>query len=284
MMAAARILKVSQPTVSTLVARLEKQHGTELFFRRGRRLELTPLGTQLLDVTYRLFELEQEASDLLGGERGMTRGHLRVSAVGPFNVMPILASFIKRFPGMRVRMSVGDSRDVVQKILGYGADVGVLVHAEQDPRLHLLPLRKQRIVIMVPTSHPLARRRSIKLRDLEGQPFIMREQGSTTREVLEQSLNSNGVRVRVVVEIGSRESIREAVAAGIGLGAVSEIAFIPDPRIVALPVENADIFTYSHIICLNERRTARVIAAFLAEAHAMAERWVSPRRIGRSAT
>jgi DNA-binding transcriptional LysR family regulator len=63
--------------------------------------------------------------------------------------------------------------------------------------------------------------------------------------------------VRVVVEIGSRESIREAVAAGIGLGAVSENAFIPGPRIVALPIENADVFTYSHTICLNERRSAR---------------------------
>jgi LysR family transcriptional regulator, low CO2-responsive transcriptional regulator len=162
------------------------------------------------------------------------------------------------------------------------SDVGVLVHAEQDPRLHLLPLRKQRIVIMVPSSHALAQRRRVKLKDLEGQPFIMREQGSTTREVLERALAAVGVRVRVVVEIGSRESIREAVAAGIGLGAVSEIAFIPDARIVALPIENAEVFTYSHMICLSERRDARVIAAFLAEARAMAERWSLPRRSGRS--
>src|SRR5262249_40925430 len=131
-------------------------------------------------------------------------------------------------PRIRVRMNVGDSHEVVQRVLGYSSDVGVLVHAESDPRLHLLPLRKQRILIMAPRSHPLARRRGVKLKDLEGQPFIMREQGSTTREVLEQALTAAGVRVRVVVEIGSRESIREAVAAGIGLGAVSEIAFIPD--------------------------------------------------------
>lgn len=279
MLAAARVLQVSQPTVSALVARLEREHGTELFFRRGRRLELTALGQQLLDVTYRLFELEQEAGDLLAGQRDMRRGQLRISAVGPFNVMPILAAFLQRFPGIRVRMNVGDSHEVVQKILGYGSDVGVLVHAERDSRLHLLPLRKQRIVIMAPKSHPLARRRSVRLKQLEGQPFIMREQGSTTREVFEQALSEAGVRVRVVVEIGSRESIREAVAAGIGLGAVSEIAFIPDARIVGLPIEGAEVCTHAHIICLSERRDARVIGAFLAEARGMAERWAG-RRVG----
>jgi LysR family transcriptional regulator, low CO2-responsive transcriptional regulator len=129
---------------------------------------------------------------------------------------------------------------------------------------------------MAPRSHPLAARRGVKLRDLGGQPFIMCEQGSTTRGVLEHALSKSGV--RVVVEIGSRESIREAVAAGIGLGAVSEIAFIPDFRMVAHPIERADVFTYAHMICLSERRDARVIAAFLAEARSMAERWSSGRR------
>jgi LysR family transcriptional regulator, low CO2-responsive transcriptional regulator len=277
MMGAARALGVSQPTVSALVARLERENGTELFFRRGRKLELTPLGTQLLEVTYRLFELEQEADELLSAERGMTRGLLRVSAVGPFNVMPILASFLNRYPGVRVRMNVGDSREVVQRILGYNSDVGVLVHAEKDPRLHVLSLRKQRIVIMAPKGHPLAKRPSIKLRDLEGQPFIMRESGSTTRSVLERALTANNVRVKIAIEIGSRESIREAVAAGIGLGAVSEIAFIPDPRIVPLTIEDSDVHTHAHIICLDERRVTRVISAFLIEAQTAAERWAHTR-------
>ena len=278
MMGAARVLDISQPTVSALVARLERENGAELFFRRGRRLELTPLGTQLLEVTHRLFELEQEAAELLKTGSGLTRGLLRISAVGPFNVMPILGAFLNRYPGMRVRMNVGDSREVVERILSYNSDVGVLVHAEQDARLHLLPLRKQPVVIMAPRDHPLAKKRSVRLRDLEGQSLIMREPGSTTRNVLEKALSAAGVRVRVPVEIGSRESIREAVAAGIGLGAVSEIAFIPDSRIVALPLDDGGIYTHSHIICLDERRSTRVIAAFLIEARLVAERFARATR------
>ena len=74
-----------------------------------------------MDVTHRPFELEQEAGDLLAGQRDMRRGQLRISVVGPFNVMPILAAFLRRFPGIRVRMNVGDSHEVVQRILGYNS-------------------------------------------------------------------------------------------------------------------------------------------------------------------
>jgi DNA-binding transcriptional LysR family regulator len=282
-MAAARILKVSQPTVSTLVARVERQHGTELFFRCGRRLELTPLGTQLLDVTYRLFELEQEASDLLGAERGMTRGHLRVSAVGPFNVMPILASFIKRFPGMRVRMSVGDSRDVVQRILGYGADVGVLVHAEQDPRLYLPPLPKLRIIIMVPISHPLGRRRSVKLRDLEA------NHSSCANRAQQRGKSSSNTQCQRGACTGSRGDWQSRVDSRGGGGrhrAGRRFRRSPLSRIRASWRFRSRTRMYSPtpIVSLNERRSARVIAAFLAEAHAMAESWLSPQGAGRSTT
>jgi LysR family transcriptional regulator, low CO2-responsive transcriptional regulator len=101
--------------------------------------------------------------------------------------------------------------------------------------------------------------------------------------VLEKALNAAGVRIKVAIEIGSRESIREGVAAGIGLAAVSQIAFIPDPRIVALPIEGAQIFTHAHIICLDERRAARVIAAFLVEAREAAETYQrADRSISRS--
>jgi DNA-binding transcriptional LysR family regulator len=114
-------------------------------------------------------------------------------------------SVLAAFPRIRVRTNVGDSHEVVQRVLGYNSDVGVPVHVETDPRLNLLPSRKQRILIMAPRSHPLARRLGVKLKDLERQPFVMREPGSTTREVLEQALTASGVRVCVAVEIGSRE-------------------------------------------------------------------------------
>ena len=99
---------------------------------------------------------------------------------------------------------------------------------------------------------------------MAGQPLIVREAGSTTRRAFDQAMREAGVAPRVVMEIGSRESIREAVAKGIGLGVVSEAEFIPDPRIRALPVSDAEIHTAAHVVYLEERQNARLVRAFLA--------------------
>jgi DNA-binding transcriptional LysR family regulator len=91
----------------------------------------------------------------------------------------------------------------------------------------------------------------------------VREAGSTTRRAFDQAMREAGIEPQVVMEIGSRESIREAVAKGIGLGVVSEAEFIPDPRIRALPVTDAEIYTYAHVVHLSERQNARLVRAFL---------------------
>ena len=84
--AAARELRVSQPTVTTQVKGLEREFGVELFVRRGRRIELTEAGRGLLDITRRLFSQEKEAADFLNESRELKTGHLRVGAVGPYQI------------------------------------------------------------------------------------------------------------------------------------------------------------------------------------------------------
>ena len=91
----------------------------------------------------------------------------------------------------------------------------------------------------------------------------MREAGSTTRRAFDQAMREADVRPKVVMEIGSRESIREAVAKGIGMGVVSEAEFIPDPRIKPLPITDAEVYTYAHVVHLKERQNARLVRAFL---------------------
>ena len=117
----------------------------------------------------------------------------------------------------------------------------------------------------------MVKRRSIRIRELEGQPLIQREQGSTTRRALEGALEQAGVKPRVVMEIGSREAIRFAVARGIGIGAVSEAEYVPDPRLRAIPVSDAEIYTYAHVVCLRERQNARLVRAFLDVVAALGE-------------
>ena len=261
--AAARELGVSQPTITTQVKSLEEEFGVELFVRGGRRIELTETGGGLLDITRRLFADEKEAADYLNETRGLKTGHLRVGAVGPYHVTDMLAAFNARHPGLYVSVTVGNSRDTLRDLLDYQTDVAVLAHVDPDPRLVAIPYRRHRVIAFCPADHPFAQRRSIRLRDMEGQRLVVREAGSTTRRAFDQAMRDANVRPRVVMEIGSRESIREAVAKGIGMGVVSEAEFIPDPRIRSLPIADAEIYTYAHVVHLKERQKARLVHAFL---------------------
>lgn len=262
---AARELGVSQPTITTQVKSLEQEFGVELFVRRGRRIELTETGGGLLDITRRLFADEKDAADYLNETRGLKTGHLRVGAVGPYHVTDMLAAFNVRYPGIYVSVTVGNSRDTLRDLLDYRTDVAVLAHVDPDTRLVAIPYRRHRVVVMCPADHAFAGRRAIRARDMEGERLIVREAGSTTRRAFDQAMREKDVRPKVVMEIGSRESIREAVAKGIGLGVVSEMEFIPDPRIRALQVSDAEIYTYAHVVHLRERQNARLVRAFLAE-------------------
>jgi LysR family transcriptional regulator, low CO2-responsive transcriptional regulator len=262
--AAARALNVGQPTITTQVRSLEQEFGVELFVRRGRRIELTDAGGGLLGITRRLFADEKEAADYLNEMRGLKTGHLRVGAVGPYHVTEMLAAFAARHPGVYVSVAVGNSRDTVRDLLDYRTDVAVLAHIDPDPRLVTIPYRRHRVVVFCPIDHSFAHRRGIRAREMEGQPLIVREAGSTTRRAFDQAMRDADVRPRVVMEIGSRESIRVAVARGIGLGVVSEAEFIPDPRIRMVPITDREIFTHAHVVYLKERQNSRLVVAFLA--------------------
>lgn len=260
---AARLLHISQPTVTTQVRFLEETYGIELFYRRGHKVTLTPLGEQLFELAQRVFALESETIHLLEDSGQLRSGHLRVGAVGPFHVTEMLAGFNRAFPGVQVSVRVGNSETVLATLLDYQTDVAVLAHFTDDPRLHFVPYRRHPVVIFVHRSHRFAARRSIRIAELQGEGMIVREEGSTTRKALEDALAQAGVEPRILMEIGSREAIREAVIKGVGIGAVSEIEYVPDPEIRMVPVSDAAMFTHAHVVCLEERREARLVKAFL---------------------
>lgn len=259
----AKLLHISQPTVTTQVRFLEETYGCELFYRRGHSVKLTPLGEQLYDIAQKIFALENETVHLLEDSGELKSGHLRVGAVGPFHVTEMLARFNQRFPGIQVSVRVGNSETVLESLVSYQTDVAVLAQVNDDPRFHSVPYSRHPIVVFVHRAHRFAARKSIHIEELEGEGMILREVGSTTRKALDDALRKAGVTPRVVMEIGGREAIREAVIMGVGIGAVSEIEYIPDPDIRMVRVSNAQMHTHAHVVCLEERRGARLVNAFL---------------------
>lgn len=263
MSAAARLLGIRQPTVSAHIASLEQSFGVELFQRHGRRILLTGLGRLLHEITLPIYRGEERAVSLLLAARQGYEGLLQIGSIGPHNVMPMVKRFRERNPAVRVAVAMGDSREVVQRVLDQKDDIGVLLHAVDDERVHCLPFRKQPLVVFAPTTHPLARCEKLTVRDLNGVEFVLREDGSRTRQVFESGLVAAGVKVRCSVEMGSREAVREAVAQGLGLGVVASTAFVTDSRVVELKVEGLNMYTHVHVICLRERKEAALIRRFL---------------------
>ncbi len=260
---AARALNVTQPTVSGQVKALEEDYGVRLFERRGRRVETTPLGRELLATARRMFDLEEAAREVLAAARGLRHGHLRVGADGPYHVIPALAAFNQRYPGIDVSLRMGNSDEVLRDLLDYASDVAVLANVAADPRLLAMPLRRDSLVIFVARNHPLARRSAVRLKELDGQAIVMREVGSATRRIFEEALAESGIEPRSVMEMDGRESVREAVAAGLGLGVVSEAEFIPDRRLKMLRVNGARLTMTEYVVCLSERRKLGAVRAFL---------------------
>jgi aminoethylphosphonate catabolism LysR family transcriptional regulator len=263
---AAERLGVTQPTLSAQVKALEETYGVALFDRRGRSVAVTSLGEQLLDITRRLFLLEEEADELLSRARDLTAGHLRVAAGGPYYAVPLLAAFGARYPGVHISLSIGNSEEVLDALLRYRADVAVISDLEPDARLEAMPYAEHRLVVVVPRQHPWARARGIRLRDLAGQPMVLREIGSKTRRLFEQAIAKAKVTPRVVMEIESREAVSEAVAAGLGIGVVSEAEFGHDERLAAVHVTDVAMVTHEYVVCLRDRRRLRIVSAFLEQA------------------
>lgn len=259
---AAVALRVSQPTLSTQVRTLEARYAVKLFDRRARGVELTDLGRALFDITRHLFAREAEAEQLLASARGLASGQLRVAADAPYHVVPILAAFTRRYPGIRPSIAFGNSEQVLDDLLRRRCDVAVIADLEPDPRLYALPFRHERLVAFVDRGHAWAARRSVRLAEVAAERLILRESGSRTRGLFDRAAAAAGLAPRDVLEIGSREGVREAVAAGLGVGVVFDSEFGRDDRLHRLALRDAAIEAQEYAACLRERRPLRVVRAF----------------------
>ena len=259
---ASRTLHVSQPTLSAQVKGLEESYGVRLFERRGRGVELTELGRGLLDLTRRLYALESDAEQYLSAARSLTSGQLRAGADAPYHVVQLLAVFNRRHPGIQLSFSFGNSNQVLSNLLERRTEVAILAEIEPDPQIYAIPVRKDHLIAFVSRDHPWARRRSVNLAELTNQQLVLREPGSITRAVFERGLETRGIRLGAVLEIGSREAVREAVASGLGVGVVAESELGRDPRLHPLSLRGAKLEAVEYAACLEDRRPLRVVRAF----------------------
>jgi len=261
---AAEMLNITQPTLSGQVKDLEQRYGTKLFVRLGRRIELTDIGKSAFNITRLLFRHEEEVEHLLQSARALTSGELRVAADSPYIATPLLAQFQRIYPGIQISIQYGNSRQLMSWIESRRCDIAFLPNVPAgDDKLYSIPLAPDRLVVFVSQEHDWAERRSVSLDELVTQRIVLREQGSRTRSIFEEAIRDAGLALDNVMEISGREGVREAVAAGFGVGIVAENELLADSRLRALAVSNAELAHAEYVVCLQEMRTLRVNDAFL---------------------
>jgi DNA-binding transcriptional LysR family regulator len=279
--AAARSKRISQPAVTKQVQRLEAELGLTLLIRGPRReTRLTPAGERVLafakETLAGLEALEEDLALLKTPGQGALE--LAASTIPGEHIMPgLLAAFRARYPQVEVRMTISDTAGVATSLLNKRADVGVLGFAAGQEGLHLERLVGDRIVLIVHPEHEFARREQVSVEELHGEPLVLREEGSGTRQSVEAALAEAGSGLpqdKIALTLGSTQSVVQAVAEGLGLGFVSFRAASQaqaSGRVACLGLEGVDLRRDLFLACLPERAGDTLVAHFSEFARAQFE-------------
>jgi aminoethylphosphonate catabolism LysR family transcriptional regulator len=261
--AASRALNIGQPTVSDQVKSLEQQFGVELFHRRGRAVTLTDTGLGLLEITQDIFGHEDEAIAFLAAARDLKHGRLKLGGVGTPVVMELIEHFQASYPDIQLNILIDHGEPMLRSLMDFETDVAVLAHVEDDPELYYFPYCRSDVVLFVNTKHPWAERKDVRIEELAGQKCILREKTSATRLALDQALEKAGVTLGETLEINSREAEMDGIIRGLGVGAVSELEYVPHEHLRVVRISDADIFISFYVACLSRQKNRPLIQAFL---------------------
>ncbi len=261
---AAEALFLTQPAISDQVKKLEEEYDVLLFSRQKKQVELTAQGETLFEITKRLFEIEGQALDLLSENKAFTTGTLRIKADSAFHVLGTLAKFRDRFPQIKIEVRTGNSHDVIQDLLLYDADIGVLGTVPKHTGIDVIKLGKSPIIAFTSKSNPIAKHKSLSFRQLADMPLVLREPKSRTRQKLEAAALAEGVVLVPAIEAEGREAVQEIVVSGTGVGFVSEKEFSSRDTLVPIRIKGRKIEMEEVVVNLRERSGGKLIRTFIA--------------------
>jgi DNA-binding transcriptional LysR family regulator len=266
---AARALRISQPAVSKQLAELEVSLGTSLVDRLPRGIRLTAAGELLSDHVRRIFQEERAAELAIAEFLGLRQGQLSVGAsttIGSYLVPRVFGDFRVLHPKVALELSISNTRTIQNRVLEAQLDVGLTEGFASSDALEIEVLSHDEMVLIVAPEDPLAKRSSISVQQLPELPFIVRERGSGTRDVIEASLYEHGVVRQPVMTLGSTEAVKNAVARGLGVAIVSRLTValeLSAGHLIELPVEGLKIRRALHLLTLKGKHPGPAAREFL---------------------
>ncbi|MCL6548307.1 MAG: LysR family transcriptional regulator [Alicyclobacillus sp.] len=224
---AAEELHMTQPAVSLHVQALENLYGVRLLERTNKYVRLTPAGRILYEhgkqIQHQYALIKRLIDDLLENDSGP----IAIGASYTFGeyILPhVIARFRARYPRIRPSVSIENTLRVAQGLLQQELDVGIVEGELHHPELVVRPFLDDTMAVVVPARHPLAGGTPVAPQQLAGETWIVREQGSGTREVTDRMFRETGIQPAALMEFGSTQVIKESVEAGLGISFLSENA------------------------------------------------------------
>ena len=247
---AAAALHLSQSAISQQVAALEQDVGATLLVRSGRRVSLTREGAALLERAEALLADMESARRAIAAAQGRVAGDLRIAAsltIAGYVLPRPLTAFRRDHPDVRLTLRVRNTEDVVRALLAGDVDLGLVEGTVANRRIELEHLFDDELVVIAPPGHRFAALDEIDLEDLLGEPFVVREPGSGTRQVADDALAAAGadpLALRVVAELSGIDAQKAVVEAGLGVSIVSTLTIRRElalGSLVARPVRGLTI-------------------------------------------
>ncbi len=264
---AAEELFLTQPTVSMQVKQLAKTVGLPLFEQVGKKLYLTEAGKELYATCQELFERISRFEIAIADIKGLKQGALRLAVVttAKYVIPRILGPFCQRYPGIDISLAVTNHQHLLESMAANQHDLYILSQPPEDVDVKVHPFLENPLVVLASRGHPLAHVPNISLQRLAEEPFIMREPGSGTRKEVQRLFDAADLSLRMKLDLGSNEAIKQAVAGGLGVSVLSKHTLAlegANSQIVMLDVVGFPIDRYWYVVYPAGKQLSAIAAAF----------------------
>ncbi|MEW5422563.1 LysR family transcriptional regulator [Amorphus sp. 3PC139-8] len=259
---AARELGITQPSVSTQLRAVEGQCKLKLIARDGHKIRVTRFGDTVLPKVRALLTIMNEIEDLLEDERSLKTGALRLGYSTDQFAMPVISRYMGAYPGIKLETRCMASLDVVSHLKKGEFDAAFITAKEPPDGLTVERLRTDRIVLMVPADHPFAARGQIGWGELARCAIVCRETTSGTRIIFETAAKDSAVPLQPLIALGSWQSMRAGVLAGMGVGVALAGELDESDRIKPVEIDDPGLWASHYLACLPEMREATAVDRF----------------------
>lgn len=281
---AAEELHLSQPAVSMQVRQLEDEIELSLFERLGKQVVLTEAGREVFHYSRAIGQSLREMEEVLESLKGVSRGSLRIAVASTVNYFAprLMAIFQQRHPGIGLRLDVTNRESLVQMLDSNSVDLVLMGVPPRNVEVEAEAFMDNPLVVIAPPDHPLAGERAIPLARLAEETFVMREEGSGTRQAMERFFSERGQTIRHGMQMTRNEAVKQAVRSGLGLSVVSLHTIeleLETRRLVTLDVEGFPDRRQWYLVYRRGKRLSPAAGAFREFVLSEAARIALPTRV-----